>query len=628
MPLSLSVRQKLIATLVLVCVGYAGFGWYAILNFNQMQTAGLKANRLADSYANLSDLEIDLLKFERHAAQPKAANLSALHAELDALDTTRILEHALTNPFIDDTAINALQQLDKALPPYLTSLQQRLALIEELGTDQEHGALLTLNEAAAKAETELAMLEAFAAAFKEVRAKEKDFLAYPSASAEKAWNDALNALLKQINDIGFGDVFNPLLETYRQASKPVVERALALTQLEQELAQTRAQNSNILGNLTSHLKSPLLEEAQQQAHDTATAARQSLIIGGIILTLLIGAILATVILALSHKIQSILQRLQDVAGGKLVRHSQQNLNDQDEFDRIMLTSNTMTDSLGQLITQLRDSNQSLVKTANQLSSNASGILSGSEQIRDRSNTLAAATEEISQTAADVGGMTQQINDATNSAYRSAQQGANVISDAILSIQSVAGSIEQTHGIVAKLGERSKEIDSVIDLIVGVAEQTNLLALNAAIEAARAGEAGRGFAVVADEVRTLAEQTVQATTNITSKIEGIQHETKLVIAAMEQSLQQVAASKAKGESAVSTINEVESLTLDAAQQTQAISSAIKEVVLTTQTMARDMDDIAQSIEYNYQATQNIEASGREIHHHVSGLAQQIAQFEIR
>ena len=402
---------------------------------------------------------------------------------------------------------------------------------------------------------------------------------------------------------------------------------MSLKSLTQRLDTVREQNSAALGRTTEYLKSPLLVNAQQQAQTTANEARRDLIIGSVILTLLIGALIATVIFTLNRKIQLILKRLQDVAAGKLKRHPSSSLNQHDELDQILITSNVMTDNLSQLVQQLQQSNQALVLTADHLSDNAFTIVSSSEQIRDRSNTLATATEEISQTAANVGDMTRQVNDAANHAHQSAQTGAQVIGDAIHSIQSVAGSIEHTHSIVAKLGERSKEIDSVIDLIVGVAEQTNLLALNAAIEAARAGEAGRGFAVVADEVRTLAEQTVQATTNITGKIEGIQQETQQVIQAMQTSLQQVAVGREKGESAVMTIKEVESLTMDAAQQTHTISSAIQEVVLTTQTMAKDMDDIAQSIEHNYQATQNINASGKEINQHVTNLTGQMERFEL-
>jgi len=625
--ISLSVRQKLIATLVLVCLGFAGFGFYAVINFQQMQQAGLKANRIADSYANLSNLEITLLKFERHAANPSVLSLPSLYEELDRLAQQTALQEAQANPYLDAQAKQGITALGKTLPEYLSSLKQALDMKQKLGTDNQSGALLSLNEQASQAEQKLAMLAQFAATFKEVRAKEKDFLAYSTPDNLSVWQDSIARLMKQVNDIGFGDDFNPLIESYQTAGQQVADLAMSLKSLTQRLDTVREQNSAALGRTTEYLKSPLLVNAQQQAQTTANEARRDLIIGSVILTLLIGALIATVIFTLNRKIQLILKRLQDVAAGKLKRHPSSSLNQHDELDQILITSNVMTDNLSQLVQQLQQSNQALVLTADHLSGNAFTIVSSSEQIRDRSNTLATATEEISQTAANVGDMTRQVNDAANHAHQSAQTGAQVIGDAIHSIQSVAGSIEHTHSIVAKLGERSKEIDSVIDLIVGVAEQTNLLALNAAIEAARAGEAGRGFAVVADEVRTLAEQTVQATTNITGKIEGIQQETQQVIQAMQTSLQQVAVGREKGESAVMTIKEVESLTMDAAQQTHTISSAIQEVVLTTQTMAKDMDDIAQSIEHNYQATQNINASGKEINQHVTNLTGQMERFEL-
>ena len=625
--LKLSVRQKLIAILVLVCMGFAGFGLYAVMNFQQMQQAGLKANSIADAYAELSNLEITLLKFERHADDPEQSGMANLYQELDVLNQEDALQQILANPFLDNTSKQNVRAMQESLPAYLDGMKQSLDLTQQLGTNNQTGALLTLNQEAATAEEKLKLLARFASSFKEVRTREKDFLAYTSEDSQVAWFAALDALVEQVNEIGFGDVFGPLLEQYRNAAMPVAEYALSLQQLSNQLVKVREQNSQILSETTSYPRTPLLEQAQQEAQTTASNARLNLIIGGIVLTLLIGAIIATMIHNLSQKIQTILKRLQEVAAGKLLRHSENGLNRNDEMDQILITSNTMTDSLSQLVGQLRASNEILVSTANRLSDDAFTIVSSSEQIRDRSNTLATATEEISHTAADVGNMTQQVNEAANNAHQSAQTGAKVIGDAIDSIQSVAGSIEHTHSMVAKLGERSKEIDSVIDLIVGVAEQTNLLALNAAIEAARAGEAGRGFAVVADEVRTLAEQTVQATSSITSKIEGIQTETQHVIAAMATSLKQVEEGKQKGESAVQTIRQVEHLTLDAAQHTQAISSAIQEVVLTTQTMAKDMDDIAQSIEHNYNATHNIKSSGQEIHDNVSSLTRQIAQFEI-
>ncbi|NVK73822.1 MAG: hypothetical protein HWE24_10095 [Oceanospirillaceae bacterium] len=628
MSISLSLRQKLIAVLILVCVGFAGFGFYAIMNFQQMQNASLKANRIADSYANLSNLEVTLLKFERQAANPTPTNMDRLYQELEPLSQQNLVRDALENPYLDSQAKQDMQTLAESLPNYLTSLKQFLDIKQSLGADNQSGALFALNEQANDAQQQLSILAQFASTFKDVRAKEKDFLAAPSQDKLDVWNSFIDRLLKQINDIGFGEDFNPVIESYRALVNQVSSLSLSLQQISQHLESVREQNSATMRQVTEYLKSPLLETAQLQVHETAIEARRNLIIGGVALTLLIGAIISMLIYTLSQKIQTILKRLQKVANGKLTHHSDRNLNHKDELDQILLTSNTMTTNLSQLVTQLRDSNQVLVETADHLSDDAFTIVSSSEQIRDRSNTLATATEEISHTSAEVSNMTQQVNDAANNAHQSAQSGAQVIGNAIDAIQAVASSIEQTHISVSQLGERSKEIDSVIDLIVGVAEQTNLLALNAAIEAARAGEAGRGFAVVADEVRTLAEQTVKATSSITSKIEGIQQETQNVISAMATSLEQVATGKEKGEAAVSTIKEVEALTLDAAEQTQSISASIQEVVLTTQAMAKDMDDIAKSIEHNYHATQNIKASGQDIHGHASRLTQQIAQFEIK
>ncbi|MFD1382968.1 methyl-accepting chemotaxis protein [Rhodanobacter aciditrophus] len=627
MPMSLSVRQKLIAILVLVCLGYAGFGLYAIVNFQRMQEAGMRANAIAASHVDISELEIALLKLEQASQKPSHHSFAGLTAQLGKLSQSDTLARTLKNPYLDDTARENLHHVQEALPGYFNALTKRLTLLKTLGTDEKSGAIGVLNQSAAQADEKLKMFEAFAAGFKDIRAKEKEFLAYPSAGTQADLNAALQELYGKINDIGFGDVFNPLLDEYQAALTPVTESALALADLSQQLTTLREKSDQALSDTTSYLQTPLLSMAQQEAHDTANQARISLIIGGIALTLLIGVVMATVIISLNRSIALILAQLKAVAQGQLVPSKHKGSNDKDEFNQLLATSDAMTLSLRELVMRLQQSNQDLVTTADQLGDDAFSIVSGSEQIRDRSNALATATEEISQTALHVEDMTQQVTQATNDAHQSAQSSANVITDAIQSIQTVAQSIEATHQSVASLGQRSKEIDSVIDLIVGVAEQTTLLALNAAIEAARAGEAGRGFAVVADEVKALAEQTVKATGDITQKVEGIQLETKQVIESMSRSLEQVESGRAKGESAIASINSVEALTQQAAQQTDAIRSAIRDVAQTTQVMARDMDEIAQSIEHNHGATENIQRSGRDIHGHVQSLSQQVSQFQL-
>ena len=626
--MGLSVRQKLIATLVLVCAGYGAFGLYATININALQEASYRANALSDMTTAVKDLEVDLLKLEQSVASTNAADIRSVAQDIAHIRNGGVLAEAMRSPLLNQSAVALFTTNSKLLPNYLQTIEQRLTVMAELGLSAQDGALGQLNQQAASVAEQLSMLEAFAAGFNQVRAQEKEFLVFPSPDQEQVWLTALASLRQQIDQIGFGDVFNPLLESYQQATRPVIDLSFQAAALAEQLAQLRAENAIALEQTADYLQSTLVSQAQQQAQQTATAARRAMMIGGVALAVLIGVILGTVVISLNRNLTSILGRLKEVASGNLRdTGAQPTAHSKDEFEQLGYAVHTTISSLRDLIYQLHDSNRLLAQTANQLDQNANSILTGSSEIRDRSNTLATATEEISATAHTVETMTEQVSLAAHDAHQSAQAGVGVIQDAIGAIRNVAASIEATHQRVASLGERSKEIDSVIDLIVGVAEQTSLLALNAAIEAARAGEAGRGFAVVADEVKALAEQTVRATGDITSKIEGIQQETHTVISAMQASLEQVEQGQEKGALAVNTIHEVENRTLEAVNHAQAISAAIREVALTTQTMARDMDQIAHHIADNHGATESIQVSNREIRDSVNSLTQHLHQFDV-
>ena len=136
-----------------------------------------------------------------------------------------------------------------------------------------------------------------------------------------------------------------------------------------------------------------------------------------------------------------------------------------------------------------------------------------------------------------------------------------------------------------------------------------------------------LAVVADEVKTLSEQTVKASGSITKKVENNQKETHAVIDAMTLSLTKVSRSKEQGENAVATIHQIENNTLEAINNTKEISQAIQEVALTTTQMAQDMDIIAHDIEDNHLATQSIQVANKNVYHQTNELAQQIKRFEL-
>jgi methyl-accepting chemotaxis protein len=628
MPFALSVRQKLIAIVMLVCVGYAGFGAYSVYNLSLMSNASDDASDLSRLTTQVKNLEVSLLKFERRMATLTPDGVAPLNQELDDIKYTIAKGFPIRAALIDSQGASLLNQNKTILPNYIAAIEDNLQTRQALGLNDQSAALGSLNQAATELAEKLSTLASFAASFKDVRNREKDFLVYSDAAHQEALMTSVNVLKDTINNIGFGDVFNPMVQTYEDALSPVIRLSVAVKSQESTLEILSGQYTQSMDKSADYLQNTLLAQAQTRSLDTASQARRSLMMAGVLLALVTGLILSTVIHSLNRNLKAVLDVLKEVAQGKL-RSRQQNtlITKPDEFQQLFIASNQMSDELRQLIRHLLNSNEKLILTADELDSGIQTIVSGSERIRDRSNTLAASTEEISATADTVQAMTQSVQTGTKVAYDSATSGVNAMQNAMNSISDVADTIQDTNERVARLGTLSKEIDVVIELIVGVAEQTSLLALNAAIEAARAGEAGRGFAVVADEVKTLSEQTVKASGEITSKVENIQKETLAVIDAMTLSLEKVSRSKEQGENAVITIHEIEKNTQEAMNNTLEITQAIKEVALTTTQMAQDMDIIAHDIKDNHLATQSIQMANKNVHHQTQELANQIQRFDV-
>jgi len=629
MPLmSLSVRQKLMAIVLLVCIGYAGFGAYSVYNLSLLSSASGDASNLSRLTTQVKNLEVSLLKLERKISALTPNDVEPLNQELKSIKETMATGFQIPPSLIDSEGISLLADTQTLLPNYITAIENYLKTRQTLGLNSESGALGKLNQSADELAEKFGTLASFGSSFKDIRNLEKDFLFYRDNSHQEALMASLNALKGNINNLGFDDVFGPMIQTYEDTLAPVIALSIALKEQQSELTTLSNQYTQAMDESAKYLQNTLLAKAQIRSLETAEQARSSLVIACVLLALVIGLILSTVIRSLNRNLIAVLAILKEVAQGKLGSHKQnQGSGNPDEFQQLFIASNQMSDSLRLLIGHLINSNEKLVLTADELDSGIQTIVSGSERIRDRSNTLATSTEEISATADTVQSMTQNVQSAANVAYESATSGVTAMRDAMTSISDVAQTIQDTNERVDRLGALSKEIDVVIELIVGVAEQTSLLALNAAIEAARAGEAGRGFAVVADEVKTLSEQTVKASGSITEKVENIQKETQAVIDAMTLSLQKVGRSKEQGENAVMTIHRVEQNTLEAMNHTQEITQAIKEVALTTAQMAQDMDIIAHDIKDNHAATQSIQMANKNVHYQTNELAKQIQGFDI-
>lgn len=280
--------------------------------------------------------------------------------------------------------------------------------------------------------------------------------------------------------------------------------------------------------------------------------------------------------------------------------------------------NGMARSLSGLFLTFARMSQEISSVAGESSVNASGGNDGVRRQRDitlsSSATLEQLTVSLGMTSDSAGGAAE----VAEASGQMAEAGAGRVSGLANSLESLAATVRHTSDGASRLGMRSQEIDVIVELIAEIAAQTNLLALNAAIEAARAGEQGRGFAVVADEVRKLAERTRNATRDIGERIGGMRQEVGSMIDAMAETSVRAAASLADAELAVDDLRQVESNARQTLVLIRDIAAASREQSEAGQSIACDIEQVAQLADAN----EHLVRENSELSRYLSDLSVQL------
>ncbi|MEH8109618.1 methyl-accepting chemotaxis protein [Aeromonas veronii] len=314
------------------------------------------------------------------------------------------------------------------------------------------------------------------------------------------------------------------------------------------------------------------------------------------LTLLFVVIVAWLLIRqIRNPVMTLLEQTRQVAAGNLTSQLDMKQFSHDELGKLAQGFNEMQSNLRMLVNEVSGSVVQLGAAAEEISAVAQQSANNMGAQQHELNQLATAMNEMQATVQEVARNTNDAASAATSASDTAAKGSETVNDSIGRIEKVATAIEETALVIRQLGDDSRNIGMVLEVIQGIAEQTNLLALNAAIEAARAGEQGRGFAVVADEVRTLAKRTQDSTSQINHIISELQQRANEAGVTMQQSQDMMSETVHTAREAGASIAEISSSVNSISHMNIQIATATEEQGAVSEELNRNVVNISNASE---------------------------------
>ena len=644
--LDLSVRKKLLGGFGLLLLITLGTVWIgsaslnltlaridSLLGVDEINTHLLQARQQEKNYLLRNDetalqsaLSISQ-KIQEQAAEKEAQlnrpenkalmrqiqeGANGYRSELEQLQAAGKLSH---------DAQKAMENSARAALKLFTELETTLRqqAVEQIQATGDQRSIATLEHANLAGELARELLEA--------RRREKDFL----LRRESQYVELLQA--------HFSDIENKsqqLLETLDDSSiRAGIEDAL------KQLANYRSNFSQLQSSLGEQEQSE--KDMTERAREVAAASKQSLQMQRELMhsdsnqakrNLLLAAAVAFIFgvacaLFITQAIVGPLQRVvgiaRKVADGDLTTNIDSDR--RDELGQLMQAMQAMTLSLRDLIGKLSAGITQLATAAEELSAVTEQTSAGVTQQRMETEQVATAMHEMTATVQDVARNAESAAGSAKDAEEQTHQGSTIVQQAITSIEHLARTVETSAEAISRLKGDSANIGTVLDVIKSIAEQTNLLALNAAIEAARAGEAGRGFAVVADEVRALAKRTQESTQQIEQLVSTLQSGAENAVGVMAQSRSMAGETVEAARHAGSALTRIDDAVSRIQQMNQQIATASEQQSSVAEEINRSVSNIRDIAEQSAAATEETSAASVDLARLGSDLQQQVARFRV-
>jgi methyl-accepting chemotaxis protein len=568
------------------------------------------------------ELRIARLRYQTNRDPQTQAELPAVLDKLQALRKTMASE--LTDPQdlarlerqgelaeryreLFDSLVNTVKQRDAArgeLSASAARLGQGIELL--MGDLARPGYDLADTQ---QRQTQLHQVSLIALQIQQARLQVMSYVASDDPAQQEAAGAAVQAALAAMAEKR-QTLARDYQDSLQMSEKELAGYAETLAMFGREMAKNLALREQMI-QVGTDLDTLSGELAQLQSEKLAseTASTHILLLVAAVLALLLGSAAAMIISrVIVHPLQQTLEAALRIADGDLSQNI--HVTRHDELGRLQQAVQDMNLSLRQLIGSIRDSVTQIASAAEELSCVTEQTSAGVNSQKIETDQVATAMNEMAATVQEVARNAEDASHAATSADSEAREGERAVGDAVQQMDRLAGEVARSNDAVAHLKQESEKIGSVLDVIKAVAEQTNLLALNAAIEAARAGEAGRGFAVVADEVRGLAQRTQKSTEEIEGLIGGLQQGTQQAASLMDSSraltentvelTRRAGARLIDIAAAVSTIQSMNQQIAAAAEQQSAVAEEINRSVINVrdiseQTAAASEETAASSVE---------------------------------
>jgi len=630
-----SISAKLKIPLVLQGLLLAVVGYYYLSSEQAVHAERERAQELGTVITNLQSITIDIQEFLKGHGDYKKVE-SRLHEQSARIDKLPIMAKRSLAPSIKQIS-EQLQGAEKLFQRN-KEIETTVFQLTKLSTEQSDRYIMEYSAKLAnpQLERQVSKLERLVIAgaavnsgtnhnIRELFLRMKDNLADTRKEMLSFLDTAIRSVQESEKNLA-GTPFHPMATKAREANVQIRDVVTEFMANMEKVAATSKEIEQQIGQMRGEINQ-LSEKNMVAGFDFFRSRISTLLVILFVASAALVVLTLTLSRSILRPIRGMTSMLHDIADGEGDLTKRIHVNSNDEISEACHLFNSFIEKLHGIISLISGTSDQVAAASDLLHSTAERIASGAEEVAAQAETVATAGEEMSATSGTIAQNCLLAAEGAQRASQTAGGGTEVVERSVAVMGQIAERVQESAKTVENLGARSDQIGAIIGTIEDIADQTNLLALNAAIEAARAGEQGRGFAVVADEVRALAERTTRATREIGEMIKAIQSETRGAVAAMGQGVRQVETGTMEASRSGEALRDILEQVVSVASQINQIATAAEEQTATTSEISGKMHHINEVVKRTSYGAQESAVAAAQLHNNAEELQRLVRQFRL-